>query len=300
MVGVTFIASVVLACALATSAYAFPGSSSSCDTSGCHGSAGTAPGATLTTNDGTSATYSLTSTGGKEWAVFSGSTRVAGTASNGATGTFTVPVGSTYTVYSVYGAPSTGNSCGKTTVTPSGSASSFTITASAGAGGWIWPSGAQTVSAGGDAAFIVSPFIGYLSQVLVDGQPVTLADDTYTFADVTADHTIDASFAWVPLVTNTSLKASAKTIKRGRYVKLTATLSARSATLSGQQLRFECRTNGSSKYRTLKTVAVDDHGVAVYRYKVTKRGVRYHRVSFLGDGQFLASPTHAGIRLTVK
>jgi hypothetical protein len=292
--------SLVLACGFATNALAFPGSSTSCDSSGCHGTAGAAPVCTLTANDGKNATYTVSATGGKEWAVFNGTLRVAGAASNGASGTFTVPVGSTYSVYSVYAGPGTTTSGGKTTVTPQGAASTYTITATAGSGGWIWPVGAQTVSAGGDIRFLVSPFLGYVSRVVVDGNAVDLTDDAFTFSGVSANHTIDATFSWVPLVSNTSLKASAKTIRHGRYVTLTAKLSARGAAFSDEQLRFEYKPNGSAKYKLLKAVTVDSGGAATYRYKVTKKGIRYHRVTFLGDGRLLAAPTHAGIRLTVK
>ena len=47
-----------------------------------------------------------------------------------------------------------------------------------------------------DQAFTVTVDEGYeLDRLLVDGQPVVLADDgTYTFENVTADHTIEAVF----------------------------------------------------------------------------------------------------------
>jgi hypothetical protein len=69
-----------------------------------------------------------------------------------------------------------------------------TITATAGPGGSIAPSGAVTVKNGEDQTFAITPGPGYqVADVLVDGSsvgPVT----SYTFSRVTADHTIAASF----------------------------------------------------------------------------------------------------------
>ncbi len=82
------------------------------------------------------------------------------------------------------------------TVTQAGtSGSAFTITASAGTGGSIAPSGAVSVSSGTSKTFAITPNTGYrVAGVLVDGTSVG-AVTTYTFSNVTANHTIAASFA---------------------------------------------------------------------------------------------------------
>ncbi len=81
-----------------------------------------------------------------------------------------------------------------------GSSSTYTISASAGSGGSISPSGGVGVSAGGSQSFTISPSSGYrVSAVTVDGASVG-AVTSYTFTNVTANHTISAAFA----VTNTS------------------------------------------------------------------------------------------------
>jgi hypothetical protein len=81
------------------------------------------------------------------------------------------------------------------TVTYTLPATTFTITSSAGPGGNIAPLGSTAVTSGGSQAYAISPDPGYhVADVLVDGSsvgPVT----TYAFTDVTADHTISASFA---------------------------------------------------------------------------------------------------------
>jgi hypothetical protein len=77
-----------------------------------------------------------------------------------------------------------------------GAAPTWTITASAGTGGSISPSGAVTVNDGADQTFTIAPDTGYhIADIVVDGVsqgPVA----GYTFFAVAADgHTITASFA---------------------------------------------------------------------------------------------------------
>ena len=61
----------------ASSAFAYAGGfAQPCVQSGCHGNGGAAAVVTLVSNDGSHATYNVAVTGGHEWAVFSGTTRV--------------------------------------------------------------------------------------------------------------------------------------------------------------------------------------------------------------------------------
>ncbi|BBB32235.1 hypothetical protein TTHT_0660 [Thermotomaculum hydrothermale] len=70
----------------------------------------------------------------------------------------------------------------------------FTITASAGNGGIISPSGTITVNKGDSITFSIKPEPGYeIDYVLVDGNSVG-AVTSYTFENITVDHTIDAFF----------------------------------------------------------------------------------------------------------
>ena len=72
---------------------------------------------------------------------------------------------------------------------------SYTIDASAGAGGSISPSGSVTVSHGGNQTFTITANNGYhISDVKVDGVSVG-AVSNYPFDNVTANHTIVATFA---------------------------------------------------------------------------------------------------------
>src|SRR5207247_1843058 len=71
----------------------------------------------------------------------------------------------------------------------------YTITATAGANGSISPSGTVLLNYGGNQSFTITADPHYhVADLLVDGSsvgPVT----SYTFTNVTADHSIAASFA---------------------------------------------------------------------------------------------------------
>lgn len=77
-----------------------------------------------------------------------------------------------------------------------------TITATAGEGGTIDPSGEVVVVEGADKTFTITPDNGYeIAEVVVDGQAVDLADvvnedgtGTYTFEKVDGDHSIEITF----------------------------------------------------------------------------------------------------------
>ncbi len=71
----------------------------------------------------------------------------------------------------------------------------YTITATAGIGGTISPSGAVSVACGSDQTFTLHPFPGTnVADLMVDGVSVGPAP-SYTLSSVAADHTIHAIFA---------------------------------------------------------------------------------------------------------
>ena len=73
-------------------------------------------------------------------------------------------------------------------------AQKYTITATAGEGGSITPAGAVSVKEGASQTFAIAAQEGYaIADVLADGQSVG-AVDSYTFENVTANHTIAAVF----------------------------------------------------------------------------------------------------------
>lgn len=95
--------------------------------------------------------------------------------------------------YGVSSKPS--NEVSMTTPTPPPSPALYTLTASAGSGGSITPSGAIVISQGSSQTFAIAPATGYkIAGVTVDGTSVG-AVSSYTFSNVAASHTIAASFA---------------------------------------------------------------------------------------------------------
>jgi uncharacterized repeat protein (TIGR02543 family) len=81
-------------------------------------------------------------------------------------------------------------------ITASFAIDTFTVTPSTGSNGSISPSTLQTIDYGSNLTFTMTPNTGYhVSSVLVDGAPATLTAAAYTFTNVTAGHTIAATFA---------------------------------------------------------------------------------------------------------
>jgi hypothetical protein len=81
------------------------------------------------------------------------------------------------------------------TITAEFAANTYSIVASAGANGSVSPSGTASVEHGGSATYTVAPDSGYIiADVLVDSVSRG-AITSYTFSNVTADHSLQATFA---------------------------------------------------------------------------------------------------------
>jgi len=105
----------------------------------------------------------------------------------------TLPAG-TYTYFAV--ATDTNNfSTTSNNVTITLTTPTYTITASAGSNGTINPSGPVSVNSGSSQTFTLTPNTGYVASLTIDGSAVTLTNNTYTLPNVTANHTVVASFA---------------------------------------------------------------------------------------------------------
>ncbi|NCB51309.1 MAG: hypothetical protein EOM54_05445 [Clostridia bacterium] len=84
------------------------------------------------------------------------------------------------------------------TPAPTPETQTWTISAIAGKGGEMSPSGIVEVDEGGSVTFKITPDEGYvLSELKVDGEAVEAAD-TYTFRNITANHSIYAVFRLAP------------------------------------------------------------------------------------------------------
>lgn len=81
------------------------------------------------------------------------------------------------------------------TISAAFSARTYNITVTSPTNGTISPSGTVSVSHGSSRSFTITPSSGYqIGQVLVDGSSVG-APSSYTFSNVTANHTLAASFS---------------------------------------------------------------------------------------------------------
>lgn len=91
-----------------------------------------------------------------------------------------------------------------------------TISASAGVNGTISPVGWTSVGEGGEQTFTITPDAGYaVAKVLVDGRSVG-AVSSYTFRNVTQDHTIEAVFMKANGNPQTGVTVTRSTIGCGR------------------------------------------------------------------------------------
>jgi len=76
----------------------------------------------------------------------------------------------------------------------------YTVTPSSGANGSIAPNVVSLVNSGGSQGYTATPNSGYaVNQWLVDGVPVQTGGAVYTLANITANHTIEATFGQATL-----------------------------------------------------------------------------------------------------
>jgi hypothetical protein len=94
------------------------------------------------------------------------------------------------------------------TITASFAIDTYTLTASAGANGGIAPSGATHVDRGAAQTYTITPDVGYhVSDVSVDGVSIG-AESSYTFSDITANHTIGVAFEADTFIISTTAGAN--------------------------------------------------------------------------------------------
>ncbi|MCF6283189.1 MAG: choice-of-anchor D domain-containing protein [Candidatus Polarisedimenticolaceae bacterium] len=143
----------------------------------------------------------------------------------------------------------------------------FTITATASAHGSISPAEPLTVNAGSDQTYTITPDSGYqVKTLLIDGIAALTAANSYTFSNITDNHTIDVEFSaivitpfvfesgvvtetdvWVPILFSrdfTSPVVVASTINNNTSV--TSNIRIRNITPTGFELRI-------SQYETTYT-----------------------------------------------
>jgi len=176
----------------------------------------------------------------------------------------------------------------------------YTLTPSAGLHGTISPSTAQTVNYGGSKTFAIQPASGYhIAAVLVDGASVG-AVSSYTFTNMTANHTISATFAFTLLKTSLSITSNKTTATRGTTVAFSGTISPHMP--NGTHVTVQICKSGSSIWTTLSTRSTFSSYHWSYSYKIPSshaKGTFYVRVRYAGSTKYL-SCNSASRKLVIK
>jgi hypothetical protein len=153
----------------------------------------------------------------------------------------------------------------------------LTVTATAGAGGSISPSGASAFGCGANRTYTISPNSGFvISDVKVDGLSVGMVAG-YTFNNLQADHTIEASFTGNVEVEEASFVA-----------ELALTSVAPNPASGAVRIEYEVPNDGPVQVRVLD---VEGRAVAVLASGPQPRGP--HHVVW--GGQTARGPAHAGM-----
>jgi len=175
----------------------------------------------------------------------------------------------------------------------------YTITASAGAGGAIAPSGVIPIASGGSQAFSITPAAGCsISAVTVDGVSKG-AISTYTFSNVMASHTISAAF---------SAPASQYTITASAGTGGSITPSGAVAVAGGASQTFAI---AAAAGYTISAVTVDGVGqgaISTYTFSnvaashtisaafaASSSGGKVISIDFVGRGTVMAATETAGV-----
>jgi hypothetical protein len=182
--------------------------------------------------------------------------------------------------------PSALTAGGSAFVVTSPSVTTHTITATPGSNGSISPSGAQSVTDGGSKTFTITANSGYhISDVLVDGISVG-AVSSYAFSDVTADHTISATFAADTAVTTSlTIHRTVSSVKHGKAVRIYGRLIGGLPSHTKIRLRVQ-KNSGSYTYVTGYTTSTGSYS---FSYKLSKVGTYHFQTSYAGTTGFKAS-----------
>ncbi len=141
----------------------------------------------------------------------------------------------------------------------------YTITATAGAGGTITPSGDVTVYETTSQSFTITANAEYrLASVMVDGAEAIdqLVDGVYTFTNVNANHTIAATFEAIPTYTITIIKEEQGSVTyNGTELQDNETVTVQEGATPSFEISGYTTTNGD-RY-IIGTLTIDDEEVEV-------------------------------------
>jgi hypothetical protein len=166
----------------------------------------------------------------------------------------------------------------------------YAITPSAGANGSISPATRQEVASGANATFAITPAAGYhVATLVVDGSPVTAAT-SYTFTDVSADHTISATFASTTptkIATRVTLYANHSTAARGHSVYFWGYVIPNRT--DGTKVQFLVRKSGSHAWTRVTLRSTFSGNKWSYSYHPRTAGTYYFKAATWATSHYAAS-----------
>jgi len=173
-----------------------------------------------------------------------------------------------------------GNVEARKTVTSTVAASPFTITKTVGANGSI--DGNSSVDSGSDAVFTITPAAGYsVADVTVDGDSKGKIS-SYTFTNVTANHSISATFAKRPSW-KVTLKLSKSSVKVNTKVKYSGTVRTSTGRAGSGVVTIEKRRASGGSWINWRTDLLNASGNYSITVKMTNRRTWSFHARMPGD-----------------
>jgi hypothetical protein len=166
-------------------------------------------------------------------------------------------------------------------------ATTFTITGSTGTGGSLSINGATVVEGGSDLTVGVTPDTGYeIASVTVDGVAKPLG--SVTFTNVSADHTISATFALKKIATSLTINVSPTTLKLGRSAHLFGVIAPNMSDRT--PVRLMVRKAGQTKWTNVAPYVRTSGGYHwSFYYHPNTRGTYYFKVQYSATATYLGS-----------
>jgi hypothetical protein len=174
----------------------------------------------------------------------------------------------------------------------------FAITVTPGEHGSITP-GSGSVDYGADATYAITPDAGYyVARLTVDGTPQTVKS-SWTFTNVTAAHSIAATFAAKAKPSLSAPKSSKAAIRVKKSITLTGGVSVGAAGAPSVRIRVY-RLRGT-KWVTYTSISANVSGTKyTAKLKIAKTGKFRFKAYSSADGTHLAATSSMSKTVTVK
>ena len=163
----------------------------------------------------------------------------------------------------------------------------FTITGSAGPGGSLSITGTVVVEAGSNLTVGVTSDPGYeIASVTVDG--VAKPFGSVTFANISADHTVSATFALKKIATKLTINVNPITLKLGHSAHFFGVIAPNM--VDRTPIRLMVRKAGQARWTNLAPYVRTFGGYHwSFYYHPNTRGTYYFKVQFAGTATYLGS-----------